>query len=66
VGLHEIVAVCGRDIGGSLLAPGQVIGLTQGAGGSRVTYYYMGCYHPYVPFQVQFTGRGLVGNCEHL
>jgi hypothetical protein len=66
VGVGESVGVCGRDIGGSLLAPGQVSGLTQGTGGSRVTYYYMGCFSPYIPFNVSFTGRGLSGECEHL
>jgi len=60
-GTGEVVGVCGRDIGGSLLRPGQVINLTQAR--HRVYYYYFGCYAPYMTYEVRFTGNGLRGKC---
>jgi len=61
-GVNEPVGVCGRDIGGSLLAPGQTTGLTQG--NHSVRYYYLGCFSPYTPLQVRWTGSQLTGKCE--
>jgi len=63
-GVHEIIGVCGKDIGGSHVDPGEISQLTQGR--SRVQYYFIGCFWPYIPWETKWTGRGLYANgCVH-
>lgn len=61
-GVNELVGVCGRDIGGSLLAPGQTTGLTQGR--ERVRYFYFGCTAPMRPVDVEWTGSSIRARCQ--
>lgn len=56
------IGVCGRQVGGFMLNPGQVAGLTQE--NVRTTYYWVACFDPYEPVGVTFTGSGIkAGRC---
>ncbi|WP_316864129.1 peptidylprolyl isomerase [Ralstonia mannitolilytica] len=52
------VGVC-PDIGGARLEPGKVMNLTQAR--ERTTYFYGGCFWPYLPIYGKFTGNRIDG-----
>ncbi len=56
----ELVGICGKDVGGSVIEPGQIISLTQGRQ-AGVIYHWVACYWPYSPYDVKTNATGLYG-----
>lgn len=58
------VGVCGRDLGGGMLRPGESRALTQSTE-PGVRYFFAACYTPDHPLSAAWTGSSIRANCAH-